>query len=75
MSDQDARIRIDLTPEQQRQLKEAAGYDVSALEFSIVWRRSGFRVVRSYLGRPLRLWSAGSSLRRVMPRRLSIIPA
>jgi hypothetical protein len=35
MSNQDARIRIDLTPEQQRQLKEPAGHDVSALEFSI----------------------------------------
>jgi hypothetical protein len=35
MSDQDARIRIDLTLEQQRQLKEAAGHDVAALEFSI----------------------------------------
>jgi hypothetical protein len=35
MSNQDARIRIYLTPEQQRQLKEAAGHDVSALEFSI----------------------------------------
>jgi hypothetical protein len=35
MSNQDARIRIDLTPEQQRQLKEAAGHDVSVLEFSI----------------------------------------
>lgn len=35
MSDQAHRIRIDLTPEQQRRLKEAAGKDVSALEFSL----------------------------------------
>ena len=35
MSDQDNRIRIDLTADQQRQLKEAVGHDVSVLEFSL----------------------------------------
>jgi hypothetical protein len=35
MSTNDNRIRIDLTPDQQRQLKEAVGHDVSTLEFSL----------------------------------------
>lgn len=35
MSTNDNRIRIDLTPDQQRRLKEAVGHDVSTLEFSL----------------------------------------
>jgi type VI protein secretion system component Hcp len=35
MPNQDHRIRIDLTPEQQSQLKRLAGRDVEVLEFSV----------------------------------------
>jgi hypothetical protein len=34
MSEQQNRIRIELTPEQRAQIKEAAGQDLVALEFS-----------------------------------------
>jgi type VI protein secretion system component Hcp len=35
MPNQNNRVRIDLTPEQQSQLKHLSGQDVSALEFSV----------------------------------------
>jgi type VI protein secretion system component Hcp len=34
MTSQEHRIRIDLTPEQQNQIKQAAGQDVVAFEFT-----------------------------------------
>ena len=32
--EKDERIRIELTPEQQKQIKDASGEDVTALEFT-----------------------------------------
>ena len=34
MKKEDSRIRIELTPEQKKQIKDAAGEDVNAIEFT-----------------------------------------
>ncbi len=36
MSKKDERIRIELTPEQKKQIKDVSGEDVNALEFTAV---------------------------------------
>ena len=35
MQNEHPRIRIELTDEQRKEIKEAAGHDISALEFSV----------------------------------------